>query len=107
MYYLIADPKVMKRLKAELLDAIPDPNTIPKELVLEKLPYLSWRHLRRTAQIESGIEQTDSGSDEYRSQVQKLHHSKRNGSVYEYHVSTARCEGISEPKVIQAGEVVG
>jgi cytochrome P450 len=41
MYYLIADPRIMKRLKAELLGAIPDPNTIPKELDLERLPYLS------------------------------------------------------------------
>ncbi|TVY73237.1 Cytochrome P450 monooxygenase sdnE [Lachnellula suecica] len=41
MYYLIAKPNVMARLKEELLEAIPNPDEIPKEIDLEGLPYLS------------------------------------------------------------------
>jgi cytochrome P450 len=41
MYYLMADSKIMERLKAEVTEAIPNPNVIPKERDLEALPYLS------------------------------------------------------------------
>ena len=40
IYYLIASPRILRKLKAELKSAIPDPDTsIPIE-VLENLPYL-------------------------------------------------------------------
>ena len=41
MYHLLANPSIMKRLKAELTAAIPDPELIPSEQDLQQLPYLS------------------------------------------------------------------
>ncbi|KAI1389444.1 cytochrome P450 [Hypoxylon trugodes] len=40
-YHILANPKLVEeRLKAELMDAIPDPNNIPHWMELEKLDYL-------------------------------------------------------------------
>jgi cytochrome P450 len=41
VYYILADPKVHARLKAELRSAFPDPYEIPPLHKLEKLPYLN------------------------------------------------------------------
>lgn len=47
-YQLLANPKILRRLKDELQKAIPDPSTIPNSLEMEKLPYL-------TAVIQEGV----------------------------------------------------
>lgn len=39
-FYILANPLILKRLQAELQEAIPDPNTIPGLIIIEKLPYL-------------------------------------------------------------------
>lgn len=39
-YYILADKEIHSRLKAELLEAIPDPKSIPPLARLENLPYL-------------------------------------------------------------------
>lgn len=40
-YHLLADPKVLRKLKTELAEAIPEPNIDVPQIVLEKLPYLA------------------------------------------------------------------
>lgn len=40
-YHILANPEIERRLKAELSNAIPDPDEIPTWMELEKLPYLS------------------------------------------------------------------
>ena len=40
IYFILADPNIHKRLKAELKDALPDPNEVPHLHVLKQLPYL-------------------------------------------------------------------
>ena len=40
-YHIISNPAVQERLVAELKTAIPDPNVMPPQEVLEKLRYLS------------------------------------------------------------------
>ncbi|KAI0893426.1 cytochrome P450 [Annulohypoxylon nitens] len=40
-YHILANPEIERRLKAELSNAIPDPDEIPPWMELEKLPYLS------------------------------------------------------------------
>lgn len=47
-YHLLSNPECLKKLKAELKEAIPDPDDIPASTKLEALPYL-------TAVIEEGI----------------------------------------------------
>ena len=39
-YHILANKEIHSTLKAELMEAIPDPNTIPPLARLEKLPYL-------------------------------------------------------------------
>lgn len=39
-FHIINNPKVFKRLREELENAIPDPNQMPTLEQLEKLPYL-------------------------------------------------------------------
>jgi cytochrome P450 len=39
-YFILANPEIHSRLKAELAEAIPDPGSIPQLATLEKLPYL-------------------------------------------------------------------
>ncbi|ETN41890.1 uncharacterized protein HMPREF1541_03829 [Cyphellophora europaea CBS 101466] len=39
-YYILADGEIHSKLKAELREAIPDPNSIPPLAKLEQLPYL-------------------------------------------------------------------
>lgn len=41
VYFVLADPAIRNRLKAELKDAFPDTNTIPPLHKLEQLPYLN------------------------------------------------------------------
>ncbi|RDW92216.1 hypothetical protein BP5796_01610 [Coleophoma crateriformis] len=41
MYHLLADPKILKKLKEELENAIPDPNESTPLPKLESLPYLT------------------------------------------------------------------
>lgn len=41
VFYLLNNPSSLKRLRAELEEAIPDPARIPDSLLLEKLPYLA------------------------------------------------------------------
>lgn len=40
IYFILADPKVHKQLKAELKEAMPDANAVPPLHVLKQLPYL-------------------------------------------------------------------
>lgn len=40
-YFVLANPEVEKNLRAELIEAIPDPNKIPSLPELEALPYLT------------------------------------------------------------------
>ena len=47
-YHLLADPALLDRLRAELVDAMPDPHTQPRMEKLEALPYL-------TACIQEGL----------------------------------------------------
>ena len=39
-YHLLSDPRILKRLKAELESVMPDPNEPPNGSKLENLPYL-------------------------------------------------------------------
>jgi len=39
-YHLLADPERLKKLKTELENALPDPDTLPKCAQVETLPYL-------------------------------------------------------------------
>ena len=39
-FHIINDHQILKRLKGELKDAIPDPDNLPSLIELEKLPYL-------------------------------------------------------------------
>lgn len=41
MYHILANPDIQTSLKAELLEAIPDPSSMPPLSTLETLPYLS------------------------------------------------------------------
>ncbi len=41
MYHLLANPSILTTLKWELLEAIPDLESIPPLSILENLPYLS------------------------------------------------------------------
>ena len=41
IYFILADQKVLQRLRKELVDAIPDPLVLPPMHVLERLPYLN------------------------------------------------------------------
>jgi cytochrome P450 len=43
-YHLLADPARLKKLKAELDTALPDPDTIPNCSQVEALPYLVCLH---------------------------------------------------------------
>jgi cytochrome P450 len=47
-YQILANPSIFKKLKAELTQAIPDPDSLPVAAQIEALPYL-------TAVIEEGI----------------------------------------------------
>jgi cytochrome P450 len=47
-YHLLANPKILQRLKVELEEAMPNPETMPTSLKVEALPYL-------TAVIQEGI----------------------------------------------------
>jgi len=47
-YHILANPKIFKKLKSELVEAIPDPDSIPSSEQIEALPYLS-------AVIQEGI----------------------------------------------------
>lgn len=47
-YHILANPEVLKRLKAELAEAMPDAEAMPELARLETLPYL-------TAVIQEGI----------------------------------------------------
>ena len=40
-YHILANPAIHKRLRDELIDAIPDANEIPPWATLQALPYLS------------------------------------------------------------------
>ena len=40
-YFILASPAIHQRLRQELIEAIPDPETIPAWSELQKLPYLS------------------------------------------------------------------
>lgn len=40
-YHLLANPEKLARLKQELVEAMPDPNTVPKWQDLRRLPYLT------------------------------------------------------------------
>ncbi|KAL8795788.1 MAG: hypothetical protein Q9195_001840 [Heterodermia aff. obscurata] len=48
IYHLLADPKILGKLRAELLTAIPDPTSPPRYPTIEALPYL-------TAVIQEGL----------------------------------------------------
>lgn len=39
-YHMLEKPDMLKRLKAELEEAIPDPAVLPNAIPIEKLPYL-------------------------------------------------------------------
>lgn len=39
-YHILSNPKVLAKLKKELVDFMPDPSTVAKWQALEKLPYL-------------------------------------------------------------------
>lgn len=41
LYHLLSQPPILKKLKAELQTAIPDPTSHPSLVTLEKLPYLT------------------------------------------------------------------
>lgn len=47
-YHILANPEILKRLKAELVEAMPDTEAMPESARLEALPYL-------TAVIQEGI----------------------------------------------------
>ena len=47
-YHILANPEILKRLKAELAEAMPEAEPIPESARLEALPYL-------TAVIQEGI----------------------------------------------------
>ena len=47
-YHLLANPLILKKLKTELAEAIPDVETLPESTRIETLPYL-------TAVIQEGI----------------------------------------------------
>ena len=40
VYYILADPKILKKLRSELQTAIPDPSETPLLSTLDQLPYL-------------------------------------------------------------------
>lgn len=40
-YHVLENPPILKKLKAELAEAIPDPETMPQSAQLEALPYLT------------------------------------------------------------------
>ena len=40
-FQLLANPDKLRKLKDELAAALPDPNTVPSSVELERLPYLS------------------------------------------------------------------
>jgi cytochrome P450 len=54
-YHILANPSIFKKLKAELTQAIPDPDSLPVSSQIEALPYL-------TAVIEEGIRLHPAGS---------------------------------------------
>lgn len=41
MYHILANADIIATLKAELLEAVPDPSSMPSLSTLENLPYLS------------------------------------------------------------------
>lgn len=41
VFYILDNPEVHKRLRQELIEAIPDPNQMPSWEALEKLPFLT------------------------------------------------------------------
>jgi cytochrome P450 len=41
MFYLLDNPEIMARLKAELMEIFPDPDSPPSLSELESLPYLT------------------------------------------------------------------
>jgi cytochrome P450 len=43
-YHLLADPERLKKLKSELDNALPDPDTLPRCAQVETLPYLVCLH---------------------------------------------------------------
>jgi cytochrome P450 len=47
-YHLLANPKILRKLKLELQAAIPDPEVSTLQVALERLPYL-------TAVIKEGV----------------------------------------------------
>ena len=47
-YHILANPDILKKLKTELAEAIPDVETLPESTRIETLPYL-------TAVIQEGI----------------------------------------------------
>ena len=47
-YHILANPDILKKLKTELAEAIPDVGTLPESARIETLPYL-------TAVIQEGI----------------------------------------------------
>lgn len=47
-YHLLANPETLKKLKKELADVMPDPDSVPVSEKIEALPYL-------TAVIQEGI----------------------------------------------------
>lgn len=40
MFHLLSNPDQLKKLKVELVTAIPDPRSMPSSLQIENLPYL-------------------------------------------------------------------
>jgi cytochrome P450 len=54
-YHILANPSIFKKLKAELTQAIPDPDSLPVASQIEALPYL-------TAIIEEGLRLHSSAS---------------------------------------------
>jgi cytochrome P450 len=54
-YHILSNPSIFKQLKAELTQAIPDPDSLPVSSMIEALPYL-------TAVIEEGIRLHPAGS---------------------------------------------
>jgi len=54
VYYLIEQPSILRKLRAELEEAIPNPTAIPDSLYLEKLPYLT-ACVREGIRLSSGV----------------------------------------------------
>jgi cytochrome P450 len=54
VYHLIDNPSILKKLRAELDKAIPDPTSIPDSLYLEKLPYLN-ACVREGIRLSTGV----------------------------------------------------